>query len=170
MEACFGLGKYPLSKVIAWCIEFPVSHCCLRYTEDDGKWLVHSVESGVIPDWWHCWAQRYNGILRFKARFSCADKALDGVVRKLEHKSYGYVSIIGFGIKELLRKLGINIKNILGDKNTFMCSEVTIEWLKESARLDPSLRLPQFDSENTNPKELISYLRSRPDLFEELKA
>ena len=168
MEIVFGRGKKILSYVIAYFEGFPVSHCALRYSEDEGRWLVQAVESGVTPDWWQYWIQRYTNILRFKAKFDCADQALDNTVNQIGDTSYNFLALLGFAIKKILATIGIQIKNPLGLKNTYMCSEAVCIFLVECNKLNPALKFIEFDSNDTDPIILINYFRSLPELFEEI--
>lgn len=167
MEIVLVEGKLFLSKLIMGSIGYNVSHCAMRYSDPESRWIVHSSLGGVNPDWWDKFRERYASSFRFKAKFSCADEALDAVVAKIGHKDYDYLGLIGFGIVIWLKKAGFNIKkNPLGSGNSYMCTEVIVEFFRECNLRDPSLKFKEFDSELTDPGEMLDYLKSRIDAFD----
>jgi hypothetical protein len=171
MEIVLVEGKMFLAKLIMSSIGYRVSHCAMRYSDPEARWIVHSSLGGVNPDWWDKFKEKYANTIRFKAKFACADEALDAVVAKIGHKKYDYFGLIGFGLVILLGRLGIKIKkNPLGSGNSYMCTEVIVEFFYECNRRDPSLQFKEFDSELTDPGELLDYLKSRTDAFDSMDA
>lgn len=162
-------GKMIFAKLIMRVIEYPVSHAALRYSSPDEEWIVHSSVGGIQPDWWFWFEKRYSAFWTFRAKFACADQALDQVVKRLGDHHYDYLSLVGFALVILLRKVGISIRNPLGSKNAFMCTELVSEWMRECNKLDETLKLKEFDSELLDPQMLMDYLRYRSDLFIEEK-
>jgi len=160
-------GTKFLSKVIMSFINHRVSHCAMRYSNPEDRWIVHSSIGGVRPDWWDLFQVKYKNGYFFTAKFSCADQALDNVVQKIGHKDYDYWGLVGFGLILALRKIGIKIdKNPLGSGGAYLCTEAIVEFFKECNRLQPELSIREFDSELTDPGELLEYLKMRVDIFE----
>lgn len=169
MQVILAEGKAVLSRLIMSWTGHKVSHCGMRYSSPEQRWMVHAFLSGVTPDWYDQFCPRYANQFIFQAKFACADEALDTVVKNLGHKSYDYLSLVGFGIVLVLRKLGIDLKkNPLGQSNSFMCTEIVVAWLKECNRLNPALCFKEFDPELTDPGMLLDYLRMRVDQFDEI--
>ena len=169
MEIILTKGESGLSNSIAWSIQYPLSHVALRYAGIESDWMVHSTMGGVQPEWWLFFERRYKKIYRFKLNFRHSEVAIDRVVEKIGHKKYDYKSIVGFALVLLLRRAGIYLKkNPLGDNKSYMCTEVVVEFLNECNKLDPSFDFKKFDSELTDPKMILDYLRKRSDVFKEV--
>lgn len=167
MEIAMVEGTRFLSKVIMKSLNCKVSHCAMRYSAPDERWIVHSSLNGVYPDWWDKFCLNYAEKTRFKAKFACADQALDNVVESLGHKNYDYLSLFGFAVVILLRKIGINLKkNPLGQANSYMCTEIVVAFFIECNKLNPALSFREFDPDLTDPGMLLDYLKMRVDAFD----
>jgi hypothetical protein len=152
--------------LIRWFTKYDKVHSAIRYPDNDGMWLIHSTVGGVQPEWWSHFTKKFHSIVRWEAKFEVARQAADNVAKRIGHKGYDYLSITGFAIVILLRKVGIKLrKNPLGS-SAFMCTEVLVEWVKECNKLDSSLKIEELDSELTTPQMLAQLFNSRPDLFE----
>ena len=159
MELIIAEGKGFSSKLIQPLTKSRWTHFALRYGGNESDWMIHSTIGGVQPEWWQHFNNKYISHARFKCNFACANKAADKIVSKWGHKPYDYWSFVGFGAYLVMQKLGIkNPFNPLGRQDQLMCSEVAAVFFRECNALDPSLKLPVWDSEIVSPADVFAYV------------
>jgi len=153
-----------------WLAGGSFSHSALRYGGVEEEWMVHAFISGVVPEWSSYFFAHYPKTKRFKViRFEKeAEEALDAIVQKYRHRAYDYGSLVGAALVMLLGRVGIHIKNPLGSRRAFMCTELVGEWLNEFSSLS-GVRIPVLDSATVTPLTLDLLMASCPDLFAEVK-
>jgi len=170
MEVVLAQGTAPLSRLIMWLTGGSFSHSALRYGGVEEEWMVHAFISGVVPEWSSYFFAHYPKTKRFKViKYEKeAETALDVIVQKYRHRAYDYGAIIGAGLVLMLGRVGIRIRNPLGSRKAFMCTELVVEWLNEFSSLS-GVRIPVLDSSTVTPLTLDLLMASCPDLFAEVK-
>lgn len=167
MEVVLAQGTAPLSKLIMWLTGGSFSHSALRYGGVEEEWMVHAFISGVVPEWSSYFFAHYPKTKRFKViKYEKeAETALDVIVQKYRHRAYDYGAIIGAGLVLMLGRVGIRIRNPLGSRKAFMCTELVVEWLNEFSSLS-GVRIPVMDSGTVTPLTLELLMGSYSELFQ----
>jgi hypothetical protein len=166
MEVVLAQGTAPLSRLIMWATKGSYSHTALRYGGVEDEWMVHAFIYGVVPEWSSYFFAHYPKTKRFKViRFEKkAEEALDAIVQKYRHRAYDYGSLVGAALVMLLGRVGIHIKNPLGSRRAFMCTELVGEWLNEFIARSGAC-LPTLDSSSLTPVMIELMLGANPDYF-----
>ena len=163
-------GSSFTAKLIKFLTKFLQTHFALRYEGDRDQIVVHSEAKGVQLTSWGDFNSRFSDQIHWKVMINVADQAADNLVKQIGGKPYDNFALYGLGFILLLRKIGINIsKNILGNKDRYMCTEAIISLLEECKKLDISLSdLRALDSEMVTVEELVAYLDSYPQYFKRI--
>lgn len=167
MEVVLAQGTAPLSRLIMWATKGSYSHTALRYGGVEDEWMVHAFIYGVVPEWSSYFFAHYPKTKRFKViKFEKeAEEALDAIVQRHRHRAYDYGSLVGAALVMFLGKLGIRIRNPLGSRKAFMCTELVVEWMNEFSRLSGAC-MPVMDSGTVTPLTLELLMGSYSELFQ----
>lgn len=161
-------GEGISSKAIEWISGYKKSHFALRFTGNRDQWMIHSKTGGVQPEWWGRFQEHYHNFFQWKTKIEVAEQAADNIIDSIGTKGYDHLSLYGFAIYLLLRKIGIKLaKNPFGNPEKFMCTELIIAWVRECKRLDPSIDITEnFDTELLSVEDVVNFLDSYPQYFE----
>lgn len=167
MEVVLAQGTAPLSRLIMWATKGSYSHTALRYGGVEDEWMVHAFIHGVVPEWSSYFFDHYPKTKRFKViKFEKeAEEALDAIVQKHRHRKYDYGSLVGAALVMLLGKVGIRIKNPLGSRQAFMCTELIAEWMNEFIERSGAC-LPLLDAGTITPAQIDALLSLNPETFQ----
>jgi hypothetical protein len=154
MEIIFAEGRSFISKLIMWFTSkkgYPkISHVAIRYSPPEEEWLVEASFIGVVPEWWKFFKKRYKKLYRFKCTAKGCDEALDNLISQCGHSNYDFLELLGFAIKIICNKICYRIKNPLGSKRRYICTELVQNFCKE-------LNLPMPTDESMSPADLYEF-------------
>lgn len=149
MKLLWVKGNAPLSKLIMWGLNEPVSHFALLF---DNKIVFHSDLTGAHIQWYKSFQKTHETIfeLEYTPGLKKEEEIYQEVIDANDGKGYDYGAFIYFAWRAFLWKFfnqPIPEKNPWGDKDRFLCDEV-IQTLpneicsQEIKQMDLSMKSP----------------------------
>jgi len=154
------------ARLIKFFTKYLLTHFALRFNEKDNSLMLHSETGGVQDTTWDKYKDRFKDNVFWEVNIEVAEEALINIKSRIKGKPYDYLALYSLGLIVLLRKIGFKInKNILGNKQRFMCSEVIVALIEECKKLDPTLNLGTLNSEISTIKDIVEFLDRYPHYF-----
>lgn len=149
MKLLWVKGSLPLSKLIMWGLDEPVSHFAIAL---DGKIVFHSDLSGFHIAWKNTFDRTHETIFEHELKLPLEQEEAiyQGILDQYDGASYDFGAFIYFGWRALLRKAfkkEMPQKNPWGNKNHFLCDEIIqllpVEFIgQELKEADLAMRSP----------------------------
>lgn len=119
-------GSAPLSKLIMWGLDEPVSHFAIAL---DDKIVFHSDLTGLHIVWKNTFDKTRKTIFEYDLTLPLEQEEAiyQNILNQYDGSSYDFGAFIYFGWRALLRKVfkkEMPQKNPWGNKNHFLCDEI----------------------------------------------
>lgn len=166
MEIVFTTSNGIFARLIKWFTRSSVSHVLLHVYD------YFVFEAGGTKVKLRPWSSVTGIVAKFRIKESAVSSVIiDRCVQEamLEHgKGYDWFGIVGFAYCILVERLfKKDVKNPFARQSSYWCSELIAFFLnKVNAYKNIGLSLKADDF---SPEDLLKLLRSRPDVFEEIK-
>jgi len=126
MKLLWVKGHTPLSKLIMWGLEEPVSHFAILFDE---KIIFHSNLMGVHIEWYNSFLKNHDIVKEMDLDLDLAreEEIYQAVIDQYDGKSYDYGAFLYFTYRGFLKKLfkiPLPQKNPWGSKDAFLCNEM----------------------------------------------
>lgn len=127
MKILFVKGTLPLSKLIMWGLDEPVSHFAVLF---DDKIVFHSDLTGVHISWYPTFLKSHEVVFEtefHEANLNEEEEVYQSIVSKYDGKKYDYGAFIYFIYRGFLKKIfnkSMPKVNPFGKSGGFLCTEI----------------------------------------------